>query len=362
MNHPPDHVFVLPTLKIAGGNLEVVRLAEELRGRGENVAIIGMWGTQAPIRCDDIPASTLFDGPVKPSGALLSLPLIFLRFLKVQRFRSPRTKFIFTHYATYLLAPLVRRRRRWFFVQALEWYFVPPGPRRSALRSFIASAYRKGRLLAANPFLRRSLEQRGLRVEATADIWAAPFFDEEGGGGREYDVALMFRKGVPKRADWGTALLERLRASRPLLRAVIISPDDEFAGMAGPGDTFLLRPSREEIRDAYQRSRVFILFSDHEGFGLPPLEAMGCGCVPLCRDAGGVRAYMEPSLEANIIPLDASHEVMIGRLFEILDDRVEWSRLSALSRQVFRDGLRRAADRLAELERCGFVSGEGTSP
>lgn len=352
-----DYIFVLPTLKTAGGNLEVIRLADEVIRSGKTVAIVSLWRTANPINPAAIPVSVLFDRPLNRVWAFLSIPWILFAFSKVLRDTcSPTTKVVFTHYATYIPAPLLPKRQRWFFVQALEWYFVPAGPLRTLLRAFILKSYRKGHVLAANRFLRRSLEAKEITVSQTADIWADPFFAAEGGVARDIDVTLMFRKGIPKRADWGAALLNRLRADRPGLRITVISPDEEFADMAGPNGIFLLRPSREDILHTYQRSRVFILFSDHEGFGLPPLEGMGSGCVPLCRDAGGVRAYMEPDLEANILPLQAPPEDMAHRLYEILDDSAEWSRLSAVAKRVFSDGLNRAANRFSALENCGFIN------
>lgn len=38
----------------------------------------------------------------------------------------------------------------------------------------------------------------------------------------------------------------------------------------------------EELKALYQKAAVFIFPSLYEGFGLPPLEAMGCGCPVIC--------------------------------------------------------------------------------
>lgn len=359
MTDAGHHAFLVPTLKSTGGTLEVVRLARELQQAGGTVTIASMWGNNHPIACDGVDVITLFDHPVHPGGAALSLPLVFLRLSRLIRRWGPRTRIVLTHYSTYPMALLAPRKRRWFFVQDLEWCFIPAGVARSALKAFILAAYRGGRLLSANPFLTRALAGLGLPVAATADIWADPFFlDDEATAKRDHDVALILRKGAHKRADWGLAFLKQLRERRPGLRILAISPDEDFREAAA-GATFLLRPGRTEIRDAYRRSRVFVLFSDQEGFGLPPLEAMGSGCVPLCRDAGGVAAYMAPMFDENLIPLEAPPAAMIARLLDILDDRQQWERLSARARTVFRDGLDRAAHRLDVLAQCGFVDRNG---
>lgn len=47
------------------------------------------------------------------------------------------------------------------------------------------------------------------------------------------------------------------------------------------------RPSDAKLRELYGQSGVFLSTSRHEGFGLPMLEAMACGCPVVCTDAKG---------------------------------------------------------------------------
>jgi glycosyltransferase involved in cell wall biosynthesis len=350
-----DYLFIVPTLKTTGGNLEVLRLAHELRRNGEDVSILSLWNTSHPLPTGALRSHLLSDRLANRRDALISLLAIVARFVAARRrLVHPGTRLVFTHYATYALLLLTPHRQRWFFVQDLEWHFIRRFPFRSLLKRAILAALRRGKVLAANRFLSNSLEQVGIMVAATADIWADPAFAVADGPVRDVDVTIMLRKGAHKRADWGAMLLETLRFERPDLRLVVISPDEEFAPLAG-AVTFLLRPTRDQLRQTYRRSRLFVLFSEHEGFGLPPLEAMGSGCVPLCRDAGGVRAYMEPELIENIVPLAASVQAMTRRIYALLDDEAEWRRLSNIGRSVFARGLERAATRQQRLAACGFT-------
>ena len=54
--------------------------------------------------------------------------------------------------------------------------------------------------------------------------------------------------------------------------------------------------SREILSAAYRRAHLLLQTSEAEGFGLPPIEAMACGCqviasdLPVLREVGGTAA------------------------------------------------------------------------
>lgn len=77
---------------------------------------------------------------------------------------------------------------------------------------------------------------------------------------------------------------------RKIDNVYIISHDDlsEF-NISG----FIVRRpvSDEELADIYNSVRIFVSPSWREGFGLPGLEAMACGCCLVTSDSGGPREY-----------------------------------------------------------------------
>lgn len=51
---------------------------------------------------------------------------------------------------------------------------------------------------------------------------------------------------------------------------------------------------QDKVANLMQESALFLSFGQYEGFGLPPAEAMACGCVAIGYHAGGGREFMKP--------------------------------------------------------------------
>src|SRR5207302_7089664 len=72
----------------------------------------------------------------------------------------------------------------------------------------------------------------------------------------------------------------RLRAHRPNLR-LVLTGEGEYgalpAGVEARG-----RVSRDELVRLYQGAAALVFPSLYEGFGMPVLEAMACGCPVAC--------------------------------------------------------------------------------
>jgi glycosyltransferase involved in cell wall biosynthesis len=230
--------------------------------------------------------------------------------------------------------------RRFFFVQDLEWKFVRNPLLSGLLRLMILSCYRRGTLVSANAYLTSSLRQLGIPASIEAPIWADEGFLAPDAGPRDIDFAMVLRKGAHKRLDYYRSFIDLARHDGKLKLAVISPDDDLIATVRDSVDVCLTRPSLAEMRALYQRTRCFLQLSEHEGFGLPPLEAMGAGCVPLCRDSGGVRAYMaRAELSGLLMPLSSSVEEIYQHGRALLADQEQLRDFSRRAREVFRAGL-----------------------
>lgn len=341
-------VFVSPSLQVSGGNLEIVKLARELAARGRPVRIVALCRAADSIDTGDIPAHVLSPLPFKKSRALRQMPALLWRLRRqLREVRSKDLRVVFCHYATFPLVAAVPRSERWFFVQDTEWSFAPAGAYRAAVKRFLLGALRRGRVLVTNAYLQNAMRAEDIDVDARIDIWADPAFAGRRDRERDIDAVTVLRHGAHKRSDMAIEWLRRTRVERPEWRLAAITPNPELAAAAeAAGVTPILLPDLPQMRATYERSRVFVLFSDHEGFGLPPLEAMGSGCVAVTRDSGGVRSYLADDLAEHIVPLDAEPAAITGAVARLLGNPAELRRAAALAAERFDAGVASLPNRL----------------
>ena len=146
----------------------------------------------------------------------------------------------------------------------------------------------RGRLvvipLAAGAPFRPPSDKESARQEAAEIIGTdAPFFLVVGHNNRrkQHWLALeAFARGAP--APWRLVLLQRQDTGRGLLK---------LANQLGITDRIIwLGPiEAEEMIALYQSARALIQPSLYEGFGLPVLEAMACGCPVIASDLATLR-------------------------------------------------------------------------
>jgi glycosyltransferase involved in cell wall biosynthesis len=107
---------------------------------------------------------------------------------------------------------------------------------------------------------------------------------------RPCQVAICYNQHAAKGLTFGLESLVAAKKRVPAVRCVVFGADQAHAIPSWM--TYLESPSQDIIvNEIYNRSRIFINSSIVEGFGLPCIEAMGCGCALVTTANGGSRDY-----------------------------------------------------------------------
>jgi glycosyltransferase involved in cell wall biosynthesis len=103
-------------------------------------------------------------------------------------------------------------------------------------------------------------------------------------------------------------------------------PEAEFWAFGPEKDKYLQefvkfreRPSDRELRRLYSNADIFFYASSYEGFGLPPMEAMACGCAVVSTDVGAVREFSIPGETALLSPPE-DHAALSENIQKLLRD------------------------------------------
>jgi len=111
----------------------------------------------------------------------------------------------------------------------------------------------------------------------------------------------------------------RLRRRRPNLRLVLTG--EGAYGALPPGVEARGRVSREELVRLYQGAAALVFPSLYEGFGMPVVEAMACGCPVACSNGTSL-----PEVADNGARLFDPRDVedIVAALEEVLDNAEPW--------------------------------------
>lgn len=77
-----------------------------------------------------------------------------------------------------------------------------------------------------------------------------------------------------------------------LITNIYVISNDDLSEFQFPKQVQIIKPKSDtEIAEYYNKSNIFVSTSWWEGFGLPGLEAMSCGCAVITSDNKGCREY-----------------------------------------------------------------------
>jgi glycosyltransferase involved in cell wall biosynthesis len=111
--------------------------------------------------------------------------------------------------------------------------------------------------------------------------------------------------------------LQNLSKARPDVPLRVFSGDRRPRGISRR--IYLRQPTVDQARGIYSRSQVWIMASESEGFSMPILEAMACGCTVVATDCGGPKDQIVDGQNGFLVPA-GDVERIISRVLLLLDN------------------------------------------
>jgi GT2 family glycosyltransferase len=220
-----------------------------------------------------------------------------------------------------------------YYIQEVETWFYPNDKR--AQQSVIASYRPEFQNITISQYNLDELTGMGVSARLITSAFDDTKFKPIQGIQRRPDILLSAgRSFFQKNFNFTLRAWQLLGESRPNLWLYGQEPQMENLD---PKIKYFTRPTDEELNILYNKCTAFILTSRHEGFALPPLEAMASGTPVICTDAHGNRDYISPSENCILVEQDNDNQLRdaISKIFSSPDLRDKMSRECIKTAQRF---------------------------
>ena len=329
-------VFVLPSIKTGGGNRVVIELANELIFKGILVDIVY---SNNSLEINTFICSEKINfikiGEYRNSK-LNKLKNLFLTFSFLSKNYS-NSIFIFTDPIMSIFTPLVKNNKLYRFIQADDF------------RIFDDLMILKNKFfLLAYKFLTKL--SYGYKIEF---IFNSKYsFDKFIDVSKRNDIAynlvhpsinhqIFYNQNIRKDNETNICIVARKHPWKGFIdfikpfnggnihgiNNVFVISHDDLSDFDLSNVTLIKPKSDEDIAHYMNISHIFVSTSWWEGFGLPPLEAMACGCAVILTNAGGVNEYAIPN-ENCLMYEPKKQEELIEKLNLLCKDRELQKKLS----------------------------------
>jgi len=130
-------------------------------------------------------------------------------------------------------------------------------------------------------------------------------------------VGMIYVAGEMKGTAEAFEAMRQVRDQWPDVRLVLYGA--KRPRNAPPRTEVFIRPKASRLRAIYSSCEIWLAPSRSEGFGLPVVEAMACGVVPVATRAGGHECIIEEEVSGFLVPV-GDGEAMAKRIALLLED------------------------------------------
>jgi len=301
-------VFILPGfIKIPVGGVKVINeYANRLAERGHTVTLVYPLEirTGNPIYFLRKKILSLFDRIQHVSDNLYYIPKPSVNVLVVRRIISKYIPLgdavIAVGWQTADAVAFLpsEHGQKFYLLQSFETYF-------SRKKRILATYHLPLKKIAVSGWIMAEMEKIGEQSYGPLEnaVHAEEFYIESPQSERTNDVMMVYHPHKIKGAKEGLDVLRTVKKRFPDLTAVIVAPRQPVHRIPSWVEV-VVRPSISDLRHFYNSSRIFLHTSCWEGWPLPPMEAMACGCAVVATANRGVLEYLTDQENALLSPID----------------------------------------------------------
>jgi glycosyltransferase involved in cell wall biosynthesis len=277
----------------------------------------------APDAGDGLPSTVVseYRAAHSTAGRIAAMSLASTRPGPIRR-RFDAAELDVIHFPLSVMVPPVERPPTVTTVHDLQHELYPRFFSRAELayrRRVYGWTVRRSRMLIAISEHARGtlLERYGLEPDRVRTIPLGIDHDRFSPDGRPREAFLLYpaNRWRHKNHDRLFEALAIVRRERPDLRLVLTGTGHDHSSLPS-GVESLGHVSADELVDLYRSAACLVFPSLYEGFGLPPLEAMACGCAVAVSNATSLPEICGDAAEY-FDPLDA--EEMAAAIVRALD-------------------------------------------
>ena len=290
-------VFVLPCISLSGGVKVVFEYANHLKERGHEVIIVYpiipmnqgyKWYDLKKWLLRLIGSLRNIKRGIKVNWFHLNVPLLMVPTLN-ENYIPEADVIIATGWKTaeYVAGYTKNKGEKFYLVQSYETW---DGPKEQVEKTYKSCLHN----IVVSTWLKNELENLGAKIDGLIlnSIDFSEFYKENKRENKSKEVRILipYRIGQWKGAEDGIKAFEIVKRNCENVKLVLFGSKPNKKHLP-PNTEFHVWPIKDELRSIYNSCEIFCFPSRLEGFGLPPMEAMACGCAVVSTDVGAIRDY-----------------------------------------------------------------------
>lgn len=139
---------------------------------------------------------------------------------------------------------------------------------------------------------------------------------------KKHTMAFHYRSAETKGCQYAIKVIEVLQSKYPDLSVEVVGIEDRPENLPSCCN-YHHRITPEKVARINNKVAIFICSSIKEGFGLPGLEAMACGCALAASEYQGVSEYAIDKENALLSPI-RDVDSMVKNVESLFDDELRW--------------------------------------